>query len=113
MEGATITPAFIAWTEMLVGIFLISKDWSIPLIGPYFSVDVDLHGPFSTDWMKQKVVYATSPETNIRYLLSDLLHAQLLGSLFSFEIMIFGTIEDDFRKKTQKVNKMFTHSGCS
>ena len=52
--------------------------------------------------MKQKVVYATSPETNIRYLLSDLLHAQLLGSLFSFEIMIFGTIEDDFRKKHKK-----------
>ena len=54
--------------------------------------------------MNQKVVYATSPEANIRYLLSDdLLHAQLLGNLFSFEIIIFGTIEDDFSKKTQKV----------
>lgn len=63
-----------------------------------FSVDVDVHGLFSTGWTKQKFVMWTGPWTDLRYLFTALFRKQIFGDLFRLEFLDFRTVEDDFRK---------------
>ena len=79
---------------------------------PLFSVDVDLHGSFSTDWIKQKVVYAKS-RSKYSIFVIRLVAYTIFREFVSFRNHDFWHHWGWFLNKNKKVDKMFTPSECS
>ena len=78
-----------------------------------FLVDVELYGLFCTIGMEQIFVQWIKPRTNIRYLFSGLCNEQNLWNFFSRKFVILGSVDNDFREKTQIFRICFVCRQCS